>query len=1299
MAGRGRGSSTEQLPHVNELTVIAEFTKAVTPEALAAKGSIAKATEYATKLQNVKEEALDGTLTALLADKLGTIPSGQPPTFEFTMCDPQRVSTLSKIRFILAFGGEEILNILLNQEHQSAITATQHQHNVSIAEITEIAQGGQETAKATYKLAEIQEEEQRLKYEPWASQLKRREMTIKSLRKEMIKEEAIRGMAKGLREAFQLNRHTNFIHLLPEAAFLLELMQQDVPEGLKLQAYERLMNMKMNPNVENLRKSYNLQKLSAMPTHERTHIDEETKAYVAVGLLSETGTVTQFAPLTIESTTTRKGGALEGAKNQQNLSGGGTEVRFWQNPHQVRGGYRQLRGRGRMPIVATETGHALVTDDLENALTNMNRQILQIQTQLQGTNQQQLPAQQQRGRGRGVDSTQSYYRGYQGIRRNYERGRGGRSIECYACGEPGHIAAHCPNQIPTNNNPLTGTGDIEETLDNQDDTTFCSKNTNQQIEKTIEEAVLFKTIFRQCVSRPWIFLVSPRALPRFYDDLRKDAKMSITDTSVLLQTLITKRQNNTGIKIKLLLWPLFVGEETNGHWALASFDTETKECTHYDSLMKLKQSEAAFTVARRIVASVIGTTFIKTKIVHEQQNQDEKNCGHLVVRWVLRIIRATEHNQPNLTGGGPSPHKCSICNEVFATKQVAQRHGVSKHAKSEAEMENFITRVTIAKPTGRPKSTPIEVKSSTSQAFTPPSTQQKFGPYNITQESLQEMQRAQSFTHAEMIDDIIDLFSKVIKAKDVAIFPTYAIELLARQRQGIGEWEDHIGNAKKMLIMVMHVENIHWTVLKIENNTATIIDSIRAMRHPKHYEKILSEINRRRGTTTKWQVQTINATTQPNQSQQCGQFVVVNVIRIAKGLQPLIGDEISLHPARKLMAEAIITRNVSKLIRYAEEIKVTNRDTKTTHKQNPSSPTIVAKQISPEESKSKRESKSKDQEVKSIAKPRQGFQEVRGRDHPDQLKIAALRDLELIPMTEELYNERPDLQWISLATWKQAYKAMQLVINHAKQHNIQKPLPIELIRFSQTLRTKNQWDPATQRNFLSSLATVLSRLPQLTFPPKQGINMSKSKAWTDTWNLLKKQHTNLEMLKERPVANRNEIIQALATLEQIDTKDMLRSEIRDFLQWTWLADGRPSGVARLRKANVTQMSDQTLAITWTDDKRANRAGPYTTRPWIPSRWKHDVDIRIKSTNKTELLFPTINKQYKRVTNWMREKLGISFRAMRRGPPHVLAQAGVTPEQIQQLTGHKTPSQVMTYLNWGKPIKMSREMLDTVQQSL
>jgi integrase len=164
-----------------------------------------------------------------------------------------------------------------------------------------------------------------------------------------------------------------------------------------------------------------------------------------------------------------------------------------------------------------------------------------------------------------------------------------------------------------------------------------------------------------------------------------------------------------------------------------------------------------------------------------------------------------------------------------------------------------------------------------------------------------------------------------------------------------------------------------------------------------------------------------------------------------------------------------------------------------------------------------------------------------------------------------------------------------------------------------------------------------------------------------------------------------------------ETKGIPKKELVEFIQWCWMLDARPSGLATLRKENITMMNDETLTILWTEDKRAKQTGPYSTRVGILPRWKNHVMERLNRAQHSHL-FPSIVEQYKKAVDLMRTT-GLRFRALRRGPIQALAQSGMEIGEIKKLSGHKTDQSLMTYLNYGRAIKRNTETWEAARELL
>jgi hypothetical protein len=800
----------------------------------------------------------------------------------------------------------------------------------------------------------------------------------------------------------------------------------------------------------------------------------------------------------------------------------------------------------------------------------------------------------------------------------------------------------------SNNKSLTGNGAQQEDS--------CYRTIPRDaIEPPVSEALLFTSIFKECLRRRDTFVISPRTLPKLNNDKREDIRLTTTQATSLIRFLLNKRKNKTGTTVRFIIWPLFVGPEQHGHWALAVADTRTRSMLQLDSLQSLQQAASAFALSRAILAQVVGELSV-ISVPHSQQQPSENSCGRHVIAWV-RDVLSSEPNTLNSAlrqrriGGGPVKTTCLLCGDTFATKQVAQRHGASHHGKSCADMEAHLAKATPGVNKAKAdlvKTTPGVNKAKAVEALPATAT-------SADKEDLIQLRQQSGFTADTIIDAAVAWMELRHKDARVAWFPTFVSYLLESRTGGLGSEYTRM-RVTDTLLLPVHINGNHWTLLIAKKATKeiTIVDSIAGSRHPKHYTRLIQGLSEVLGTDTKWHIQMAKSATQPTGSNQCGPYVIVQAVRVLMKAPILTGTGRSIHEARAIIAKAVTTKDWTSFAEYAL----------------------------------------------SHENPGAGFREVRASGHPDRIPLAAIAAIKLIPVTKEMWQRRVDLQAVGLDTWAQAFRAASVAILHAQAtERAPAPLSLELIRLSQQLKAKQNWDPATQKNWLYLLATVFSRLPQVTSPPVAAIDLSLSKPWRDATKALQAQHAALAALKERPVMTRTEIQKGLERLDHVDTRGMPKAEIEQFLKWSWMTDGRPSGVATLRGANP-QIVGGDLMILWTEDKRAKTTGqPYTTRLLLPQRWRAEVEQKIAQTPRESRLFPFVHKNYKKVTNFIRYKLGLKFRAMRRGPPHILVQAGVDPQQVKQATGHVTDNQLMKYLNWGRTIPMSRKMASAVQRFL
>ena len=349
--GRGRGAPREAKPAQNVLMIewlslIRDTTdKPKLVLLLENDAPVDKAIEVSNKNPDIGDEDLNPFLEDILLKKIT----------QEELPEVDDLSIVSKIRLLMVAG---VLQRVL------ALHKEKIEHNTSIAQVdqntTQIVVNNDQTAKATERIAEFNEESMKLKFEPWATQIKKREMQRKSICNEIKSEESIRGVIKGIRDVIRSGRAPHLLHTIPEVTILTDILQcEAIPDKIKVDAYERLITLRNGTTLDHLRIQSNVKTIATAPPHERWQ-PEDTKDYLATGLLSETGTITSYI---VEEETSKK------------LKGGGLP-NYWESPKPI-----PHQGAGQLPIVTTATGHALQTDELEKALTHMSTQIPRLEQQ------------------------------------------------------------------------------------------------------------------------------------------------------------------------------------------------------------------------------------------------------------------------------------------------------------------------------------------------------------------------------------------------------------------------------------------------------------------------------------------------------------------------------------------------------------------------------------------------------------------------------------------------------------------------------------------------------------------------------------------------------------------------------------------------------------------------------------------------------------------------------------------------------------------------------------------------------
>jgi hypothetical protein len=240
---------------------------------------------------------------------------------------------------------------------------------------------------------------------------------------------------------------------------------------------------------------------------------------------------------------------------------------------------------------------------------------------------------------------------------------------------------------------------------------------------------------------------------------------------------------------------------------------------------------------------------------------------------------------------------------------------------------------------------------------------------------------------------------------------------------------------------------------------------------------------------------------------------------------------------------------------------------------------------------------------------------------------------------------------------------------------IAKTIPQVCVSFLATFRRKRKWTWTTTQTYAGRLIGAMRRLNQYTTPALPPIDLLAASAFSDYVRLLAK----------RARQNRNVEAPFLAAPQFPRVAALLPDRERAILELTWATAARPLNVAWLLAKDIV-IQPNGARILWRHHKTVELTEPYTRAVHLPPDAKARLQRLLATLNPNDRLVP--EEQEKKVLGTirsaLREVMGqhVTLRALRRGALTCMAQSGVPPDVLMQISGHKSLRTLRKYLSHG-----------------
>jgi hypothetical protein len=240
---------------------------------------------------------------------------------------------------------------------------------------------------------------------------------------------------------------------------------------------------------------------------------------------------------------------------------------------------------------------------------------------------------------------------------------------------------------------------------------------------------------------------------------------------------------------------------------------------------------------------------------------------------------------------------------------------------------------------------------------------------------------------------------------------------------------------------------------------------------------------------------------------------------------------------------------------------------------------------------------------------------------------------------------------------------------------IAKTIPQVCVSFLAMMRRKRKWTWTTTQTYAGRLIGAMRRFNQYTTPALPPLDLLQASVFSDYVRLLAK----------RARQNRNVEAPFLAAPQFPRVAALLPDRERAILELTWATAARPLNVAWLLAKDIV-IQPNGARILWRHHKTVELTEPYTRAVHLPPDAKARLQRLLATLNPNDRLVP--EEQEKKVLGAIRSALRdvmgqhVTLRALRRGALTCMAQAGVPPDVLMQISGHKSLRTLRKYLSHG-----------------